>query len=214
MAVTCCASEQDRKPLTRPLLKHWRDLFAKQLSPCLQTSTFAGDQKHDRRPSQLQQLRKPLLTDEASNNDVVELTAEIISAYISNNAVAVSALPQLISDVHAALARLSGSRIAEAEQAAPQAPAVSIRKSITPDFIICLEDGKKFKSLKRHIRTAYDLTPEQYREKWGLSADYPMVAPAYAATRSALAKNMGLGQSRTKAKVAAMAKSKGSAKAG
>jgi predicted transcriptional regulator len=146
------------------------------------------------------------MSDTATNNGLVELTADIVSAYISNNAVSPSALSQLISDTHAALSQIANGNVAGVDQAPPQTPAVSVKKSITPDFIICLEDGKKFKSLKRHLRTAYDLTPDEYRAKWGLPADYPMVAPAYAAARSALAKNMGLGQQRKKASVTAKAK--------
>jgi predicted transcriptional regulator len=126
----------------------------------------------------------------------VDLAVDIVSAYVSNNSVATSDLPQLIGDVHAALARLTGG-VVEGPAEAPK-PAVPVRKSITPDYIICLEDGKKFKSLKRHLRTQYDLTPEEYREKWGLPADYPMVAPNYAEARSNLAKKMGLGQQRKK----------------
>lgn len=126
--------------------------------------------------------------------ELIELAADIVSAYVSNNVVAVGDLPQVIADVHGALAKIaSGEQSAQAE---PQKPAVSPKKSITPDYIICLEDGKKFKSLKRHLRTHYDLSPEEYREKWGLPADYPMVAPNYAAARSALAKKMGLGHQR------------------
>jgi len=127
-----------------------------------------------------------------SKTELVELTTEIVSAYVSNNALTAGDLPSLINDVHRALH--SAVNQGDISAAPPQKPAVSPRKSITPDFIICLEDGKKFKSLKRHLRTHYDLTPEEYREKWGLARDYPMVAPNYAAARSKLAKNMGLGQ--------------------
>ena len=124
----------------------------------------------------------------------IELAADIVSAYVSNNSVASAELPALISEVHTALQRLGQG---EPEPAAePLRPAVPIKKSIAPDYVVCLEDGKKFKSLKRHLRTQYNLTPEQYREKWGLPADYPMVAPNYAAARSALARDMGLGQQR------------------
>ncbi len=127
-----------------------------------------------------------------SKTELVELTTEIVSAYVSNNALTAGDLPALINDVHRALC----SAVNQGENPAvpPQKPAISPRRSITPEFIICLEDGKKFKSLKRHLRTHYDLTPEEYREKWGLARDYPMVAPNYAAARSKLAKNMGLGQ--------------------
>ena len=131
---------------------------------------------------------------ETSNGSYIELTAEIVSAYVSNNTVAAAEIPGLINQVHSALSRVSGkSGDAPAE---PLKPAVTVKKSITPEHIVCLEDGKKFKSLKRHLRTQYNMTPEQYREKWGLGADYPMVAPNYAAARSQLAKQMGLGQQR------------------
>jgi predicted transcriptional regulator len=134
------------------------------------------------------------MTDSTANGKFIELTAEIVSAYVSNNTVPASEIPGLINQVHAALSRVSGkSGDAPAE---PLKPAVSLKKSVTPEYIICLEDGKKFKSLKRHLRTQYNMTPEQYREKWGLGADYPMVAPNYAAARSQLAKQMGLGQQR------------------
>ena len=134
------------------------------------------------------------MSDSTDNGNHIELTAEIVSAYVSNNTVAAGEIPSLINQVHAALARVSG-KPGDAP-AEPLKPAVSVKKSLTPEYIICLEDGKKFKSLKRHLRTQYNMTPEQYREKWGLSADYPMVAPNYAAARSQLAKQMGLGQQR------------------
>ena len=134
------------------------------------------------------------MSDSTANGNYIELTATIVSAYVSNNTVSASEIPALINQVHAALNRVSGkSGDAPAE---PLKPAVSVKKSITPEHIVCLEDGKKFKSLKRHLRTQYNMTPEQYREKWGLGADYPMVAPNYAAARSQLAKQMGLGQQR------------------
>jgi predicted transcriptional regulator len=134
------------------------------------------------------------MSDSTGDGKYIELTAEIVSAYVSNNTVPAGEIPSLINQVHAALARVSGkSGDAPAE---PLKPAVSVKKSITPEYIICLEDGKKFKSLKRHLRTQYNMTPEQYRDKWDLSADYPMVAPNYAAARSQLAKQMGLGQQR------------------
>jgi predicted transcriptional regulator len=132
------------------------------------------------------------MSDGAGN--FIELTAEIVSAYVSNNTVPASEIPNLINQVHAALSRVSG-KTADAPLE-PLKPAISLKKSITPEYIVCLEDGKKFKSLKRHLRTQYNMTPEQYREKWGLSPDYPMVAPNYAAARSELAKQMGLGQQR------------------
>jgi predicted transcriptional regulator len=129
-----------------------------------------------------------------SPGNFIELTAEIVSAYVSNNTVAAGDIPGLINQVHAALTRVSGKPVDGAAE--PLKPAVSLKKSITPEYIVCLEDGKKFKSLKRHLRTQYNMTPEQYREKWSLGADYPMVAPNYAAARSQLAKQMGLGQQR------------------
>ena len=132
--------------------------------------------------------------DNGSGGSFIELTATIVSAYVSNNSVPSTELPALIGQVHSALTRVSSGN-AEAPSEPPR-PAVSLKRSITPDYIVCLEDGKKFKSLKRHLRTQYKMTPEQYREKWGLPPDYPMVAPNYAAARSKLAKQMGLGQQR------------------
>ena len=124
--------------------------------------------------------------------DLIELSTEIVAAYVSHNAVSPTDLPKLIADVHGALRSLSSN---EAPLPVEELkPAVPIRKSVAPDYIICLEDGKKFKSLKRHLRTHYNLSPEEYREKWGLPADYPMVAPSYSATRSKLAKDNGLGR--------------------
>jgi predicted transcriptional regulator len=136
------------------------------------------------------------MNESAASTNFIELAADIVSAYVSNNSVPAGDLPGLISEVHLALQKV-GNGAAEAPAEAPK-PAVSIKKSITPDYIICLEDGKKFKSLKRHLRTQYNMTPEQYREKWGLAPDYPMVAPNYAKARSELAKEMGLGQQRRK----------------
>ncbi len=137
------------------------------------------------------------MSEALNTGSLVDLTADIVSAYVSNNAVASADLPTLISDVYAALQRTE-TDAAEPEPE-PAKPAVPIKKSIHPDYIVCLEDGKKFKSLKRHLRTHYNLTPEEYREKWGLPTDYPMVAPNYAAARSELAKKMGLGQQRRRA---------------
>ena len=134
------------------------------------------------------------MSDTPANGNYIELTAEIVSAYVSNNTVPASEIPSLISQVHSALSRVSGKT--GDVTAEPLKPAISGKKSITPEYIVCLEDGKKFKSLKRHLRTQYSMTPEQYREKWGLGTDYPMVAPNYAAARSQLAKQMGLGQQR------------------
>jgi predicted transcriptional regulator len=128
------------------------------------------------------------------SSNYIELTADIVSAYVSNNSVPASDISVLISQVHSALLRVSngqGEVVSETLK-----PAVAVKKSITPEYLICLEDGKKFKSLKRHLRTQYNMTPEHYREKWGLAPDYPMVAPKYAEARSQLAKQMGLGQQR------------------
>ena len=134
------------------------------------------------------------MSDSTANNNFIALTAEIVSAYVSNNTVPFGDIPALINQVHAALTHVSGTP-SEAP-AEPLKPAVSVKRSITPEYIVCLEDGKKFKSLKRHLRTQYNMTPEQYRDKWNLPPDYPMVAPNYAAARSQLAKQMGLGQQR------------------
>ena len=136
------------------------------------------------------------MSESFTSPNFIELTADIVSAYVSKNSVPAADLPSLLNSVHAALAGT-----AQGQQEEPQAelvPAVSVRKSVTPDAIICLEDGKRFKSLKRHLRTTYNLTPEQYRTKWNLPHDYPMVAPNYAMARSELAKTMGLGQQRRK----------------
>ncbi len=138
------------------------------------------------------------MSDNIPGGKFIELTAEIVSAYVSNNSVPSGDLPALIGQVHSALSRVSSGHIEPSSE--PPKPAVSVKKSITPDHIVCLEDGKKFKSLKRHLRTQYSMTPEQYREKWGLAPDYPMVAPNYAAARSHLAKQMGLGQQRRRRK--------------
>lgn len=127
---------------------------------------------------------------DASAGTIMEFASDIVSAYVSNNSIQSGELPSLIKDVHATLASLAnGDFSTEAKK-----PAVPIKKSITDDFLICLEDGKKFKSLKRHLRSKYGLSPEEYREKWGLPFDYPMVAPSYARKRSELAKEMGLGK--------------------
>ena len=133
------------------------------------------------------------MNDKSSSN-YIELTADIVSAYVSNNTVAAGDISALISQVHSALLRVSNGQDEVASEALK--PAIPVKKSITPEYLICLEDGKKFKSLKRHLRTQYNMTPEHYREKWGLAPDYPMVAPKYAEARSALAKQMGLGQQR------------------
>jgi predicted transcriptional regulator len=126
---------------------------------------------------------------EAQTAQFIELTADIAAAYVSNNTVAASELPSLIKGIFGALANADGPAPAE-----PQQPAVSVKKSLTPDYLICLEDGRRFKSLRRHLRAKFGLTPEAYRAKWGLPKDYPMVAPAYSEARSNLAKRYGLGQ--------------------
>ncbi len=126
----------------------------------------------------------------------MEYTVEIVTSYVSNNTVSAEDLPGLIAATHLALSRVNGEVVAVDRD--DQKPAISVKRSVTPEHIVCLEDGKKFKSLKRHLRTHYNLSPEQYREKWGLPHDYPMVAPNYAAARSDLAKKMGLGTRREK----------------
>jgi predicted transcriptional regulator len=130
------------------------------------------------------------------NNDILSLTADIAAAYVSNNTVPASDVPAVIQTIYRALGALGKTDM----QPAPEArkPAVPVRKSITPDYLISLEDGKPYKSLKRHLRTQYNMSPDDYRAKWGLPKDYPMVAPNYAASRSALAKSMGLGRGGTK----------------
>ena len=127
----------------------------------------------------------------ARTDDLLKLASDIVAAYVSNNPVPVSELPSMIKSVHSTLGGLSGATSADMPTA--QKPAVTVKKSITPEFIVCLEDGKKLKMLKRHLRTSYDMSPEQYRDRWNLPADYPMVAPNYAKQRSKLAKAIGLG---------------------
>jgi len=124
--------------------------------------------------------------------EIIEMTADIVSAYVGNNEVGAAELPTLIQAVHSALKGVSTAP--EPVEAAPKEPAVPVKRSVTPEFLVCLEDGRKFKSLKRHLRTKYNMSPEDYRAKWGLPKDYPMVAPNYAKARSDLAKQMGLGQ--------------------
>jgi predicted transcriptional regulator len=124
--------------------------------------------------------------------EIIEMTADIVSAYVGNNSVSANDLPTLIQSVHRALSTVTGSPAEPAPT--PKEPAVPVKKSITPDYLVCLEDGRKFKSLKRHLRTKYNMSPEEYRAKWSLAKDYPMVAPNYAKARSDLAKQMGLGQ--------------------
>ena len=135
---------------------------------------------------------------EPAGSSVIDLTANIVAAYVGNNPTPAAELPALIGQIHAALLRISGGRVEVTAE--PAKPAVSVKKSMTADYLVCLEDGKRFKSLKRHLRTQYSMTPEQYREKWGLPPDYPMVAPNYAVARSQLAKKMGLGQQRRRRK--------------
>lgn len=136
------------------------------------------------------------MTEEVSKIELLELTAEVVAAHVSNNTVPTEQLPQLIREIYGTLQSMDN-------QPAPKeelVPAVPIKKSITRDFLICLEDGKKLKMLKRHLQTVYNLTPEEYRERWGLAADYPMVAPSYAERRSELAKQIGLGKKRRRRK--------------
>jgi predicted transcriptional regulator len=130
----------------------------------------------------------------AASSALIELTADVVAAYVSNNPVPAAELPNLIADVHAALGRVGNAAAPAAAPVEKQKPAVNPKRSVHDDYIVCLEDGKKFKSLKRHLMTHFNLTPEQYREKWGLEPNYPMVAPKYAAARSQLAKKMGLGR--------------------
>ena len=137
---------------------------------------------------------KGAMSETPSSNSFIELAADIVSAYVSNNSVPANDLPSLISDVHAALLRVTAGGIGASAEA-PK-PAVPAKKSVTREYLVCLEDGRKFKSLKRHLRTQYNMSPDEYREKWGLPPDYPMVAPDYARARSNLAKQMGLGQQR------------------
>lgn len=139
------------------------------------------------------------MLDDAQSETLISLTADIVAAHVSNNSVAVNDLPQLISNVHGAL---NGLHSAAAVEAKPE-PKVPIRSSVKPDYIVCLEDGKKLKMLKRHLMTHYQMTPDQYRDKWGLSRDYPMVAPNYAEQRRTLAKSIGLGTKRRKTRAAA-----------
>ena len=134
------------------------------------------------------------MAENSGDSVYIELAADIVAAYVSHNSVPSSEIPNLISQIYAALKRVSGVQVAGTAE--PPKPAVPIKRSVTPEYIVCLEDGLKFKSLKRHLRTRYNLTPDQYREKFGLPPDYPMVAPNYAAARSKLAKDMGLGQQR------------------
>lgn len=148
------------------------------------------------------------MTTAAIDNSIVELTADVVSAYVSKNPVPAAELAALIGKIHASFRALTSG--APAETPEPQKPAVPIRKSVAPDYIVCLEDGKQFKSLKRHLMSQYGLTPEEYRAKWNLPADYPIVAPNYAAARSEMAKKIGLGR---KSKVPASQPARGRRKA-
>ena len=130
------------------------------------------------------------MTEQTNPNEILSLTTNIVAAHVANNPVAVTDLPHLIREVYQTLSNVSCAADQEAER---PTPAVPLKKSVTPDYIVCLEDGKKLKMLKRHLKTAYNMTPEDYRERWGLAADYPMVAPNYAKQRSKLAKQIGLG---------------------
>ncbi|MBC6405837.1 MAG: MucR family transcriptional regulator [Rhodospirillales bacterium] len=130
------------------------------------------------------------MSDEETANKLLDLTATIVAAHVSHNSVAAQDLPNLIREVHRSLTTISEINEVEPERPSPSVP---IKRSVTPDYLICLEDGKKLKMLKRHLKTAYNMTPEQYRERWGLQPDYPMVAPNYAKQRSQLAKEIGLG---------------------
>lgn len=132
--------------------------------------------------------------DSPAQPELVTITATIVAAYVSNNSISSTDLPGLIAETHAALSRAAGRSVPQEREETK--PKIAVKKSVMPDYIICLEDGKKFKSLKRHLRTHYNLSPEEYREKWGLPPDYPMVAPNYANARSQLAKKMGLGTRR------------------
>ena len=132
--------------------------------------------------------------DKLSEPEIVSMTVDITSAYVSNKSVELDQLPEVIRNVYNTLRSLDEKK--ETESLAPRKPAISIRRSITPDYIVCLEDGKKLKMLKRHLRAAYGMTPDEYRARWGLAADYPMVAPNYAITRSKFAKQIGLGKKR------------------
>ena|SRR5438067_3808916 len=135
------------------------------------------------------------MNDKENHDTLITLTADIVAAHVSNNSVAVNDLPNLITNVHGALAGLGA---AEAAPEAKPEPKVPVRSSVKPDYIVCLEDGKKLKMLKRHLATRYNMTPDQYRQKWNLPADYPMVAPNYAEQRRTLAKSIGLGTKRKK----------------
>ena len=140
------------------------------------------------------QAQGSAMAEDLDKLDLTGITAGVVAAYVEKNPVSRTDLPELIASIHAAFSSLSGLGVSAEPVPAPLVPAVSIKKSVTDDYIICLEDGKKFKSLKRHLMTDFNMSPEEYRAKWKLPADYPMVAPSYAAARSELAKSMGLGR--------------------
>jgi len=144
------------------------------------------------------------MSDEINDDTLIALTVDPVAAHVSNNSVAINDLPQLIANVHGALLMLGSSSAAPENRPEPK---VSVRSSVKPDYIVCLEDGKRMKMLKRHLRTDHDMTPDEYRQKWGLNSDYPMVAPNYAEQRRTLAKSIGLG---TKGRKATKAKKKAS----
>ncbi len=127
-----------------------------------------------------------------ASNDILRMSVEIVSAYVSNNSISATQVPDVINTVYGALTSINGQTVAESGES--QKPAISVRRSVNPDHIVCLEDGKKLKMLKRHLRAAYGMSPDEYRAKWGLPSDYPMVAPNYALQRSAFAKKIGLGR--------------------
>ncbi|WP_374631611.1 MucR family transcriptional regulator [Ferrovibrio sp.] len=140
------------------------------------------------------------MLDAADKSELLSLTADIVSAHVSNNRVETADLPALIKQIYGTLSGLGGEAPTPVVVAEKPQPAISVKRSVTPEYIICLEDGKKLKMLKRHLMSHYNMTPEQYRERWGLPADYPMVAPNYALHRQALAKKIGLGKARRKAR--------------
>ena len=154
---------------------------------------------------------KESVPERVSRDDVLRMAVDVVAAYVSNNKTPTGGVPEVISTIFESLSAAEAG--AAGGRTEPQKPAVPVRRSVTPEFIICLEDGKKLKMLKRHLRTAFDLTPEQYRAKWNLSPDYPMVAPNYAKKRSEFAKKIGLGRKTTrKAKVKGKVKGKGKVK--
>jgi predicted transcriptional regulator len=162
-----------------------------QLTECsgyvIERATFRFHLHRNDRPKGKKKMAE---SDKISAEELLRMTSEVTAAYVSNNSLAAAQLPEIIRTIHASLVGLQSA----GASAEPPTPAVPIKKSVHDDYIVCLEDGKKLKMLKRHLRTAYGLTPEEYRQKWGLAPDYPMVAPNYAAQRSAFAKKIGLGR--------------------